>query len=591
MGEQRADCGEPLAWIESPAGVRLLTGLQRADPLRTVSDLDRTLAPATVWRALALDYEFGAQLEPRVGSAPSGSPLGWVWSFSRCRSFSPGQAAEELGRMVARLSPDQRVAALADIDDAIDQMAYSDRVAQIQRWIAAGDCYQVNFSFPLRMRTIGHPLALFQALRERQRAPWAACILTGERSILSLSPELFVEKTGSTLRCRPMKGTRPRGADRESDAANRTHLDTAEKDRAENVMIVDLLRNDLGRVATPGSVVVERLFEIESYPTVHQMVSGLRAEAPAVGAAGVIAALFPCGSITGAPKVRAMQIIRELEQTPRGIYTGAIGALAPTGDFALNVAIRTLALEPDGSAVLGIGSGIVADSVAHDEYQECLLKAEFATGQRPPFSLVETLRLEDGRYPRREGHLRRLRESARRLRFNHSEEAVLALLDRLAIDRPSGVHRVRLTLGADGELGSTVQELGGLPAELGFRIAAETIASNDWGLRFKTTRRARYDAALASINQDPELFDLLFCNERGELCEGARSNLFVQTRGRLLTPAEDCGLLPGVLRGELLASGKAVEAVLTPKDLEGAEAIYLGNALRGLIPVAWHRES
>lgn len=573
---------DAFALIESPDGMRVFSGLRRAAAIRSTEDLDALLAPGGEARVVALDYEFGYLIEPRAGEKAA-DDRGWVWTFGETALVRPPDVDAYLDRVCATLSEDLRCAAVCAPTIGLDEAAYVAGVEKIQAWIAAGDCYQVNFSFPLRLGTIGHPLAVFAALRKRQRGTWSACIVTPQRRIVSCSPELFVRRQGDELICRPMKGTRPRGADSAGDAALRQELDAAAKDRAENVMIVDLLRNDLGRIAVPGSVCVDGLFEVESYPTVHQMVSSIRARAPGCSMAKVIRALFPCGSITGAPKVRAMQIIAELEQEPRGIYTGAIGTLLPDDDFALNVAIRTLDLHGDGSATLGVGSGIVADSVPADEYRECLLKAQFATGMRPNFGLIETMRLEDGEVKRRGTHLARLARSAGQLGFPLDPSAVDQDLQRHADAHPRGVYRLRLRLTEDGKLATTVSPLEDLPDSQQIRISAQRLDSSDHGLRFKTTRRALYNEALRAL--PPGVFDVIFLNQRDELCEGARSNLFLQIDNRLLTPSLNCGLLPGVLRAELLKSGQAIEAVLGLDDLRRAEAIFVGNALRGLVPV------
>jgi para-aminobenzoate synthetase/4-amino-4-deoxychorismate lyase len=577
--------GEPLAIVESPTSLRVLTGLRAATPLATFEDLERATAPSPTWRAMVLDYEFGARLEPNAVTTVAGA-AGWVWTFDDCREWPRDAAPTVLAGMLDALPADERDAAIADVEIGCGEADYARCLQRISRLIADGDCYQINYGFPLHFRAIGHPLALYARLRQRQQAPHAACLITPQRRIVSLSPELLVERTGEALLCRPMKGTRARGQTDGEDSSLRAALQHSEKDRAENVMIVDLLRNDLGRIAEVGSVSVERLFEIQAYPTVYQMVSTIRARAPGKSVADVVRALFPCGSITGAPKLRAMQIIGELEGRPRGLYTGSLGCLAPNGDLALNVAIRSIELGADGTATMGVGSGVVADSEPASEYRECLLKANFLTAMAPAFRLIETMLLEEGRIARLDRHLQRLVRSAARLGMSLPDEpAVRADLAALAAHMASGRHRVRLTLGAAGDHSLAAEPLTSLPANLQAVLAAERVRSDDWGLRFKTTRRAMYDRALASLAGAPAVFDAIFLNERGELCEGARSNLFLQFGSELVTPAESCGLLPGVLRGELLETGRVVERVLCRDDLARADAVYMGNALRGLLSV------
>jgi para-aminobenzoate synthetase/4-amino-4-deoxychorismate lyase len=371
-----------------------------------------------------------------------------------------------------------------------------------------------------------------------------------------------------------MKGTAPRSSSAEI-------LRASEKDQAENLMIVDLLRNDLGRVADNGSVVVERLFDIEDYPTVWQMVSEVSARIGPRSLAELLSALFPCGSITGAPKVRAMQIAAELENTARGIYTGALGWLAPNGDFRLNVAIRTLTLNAAKTGQLGIGSGIVADSQAPAEWQECLLKARFLYDCDPGLKLIETLRRENGEYPRLAGHLARLRHSAAWFGFALDEAA---LLQQIEAQPASGLWRIRLTLAKSGDLEVQSFSLAAEPDGVRQAQWAEVrIDSTNPLRRHKTTERHIYDAALHTLRPNSPLFDVIFLNERGEVAEGARSNVFVERDGVFLTPPLASGCLPGVLRAELLASGEARETVLLPTDL--ADGLWLGNALRGLIRV------
>ncbi len=474
---------------------------------------------------------------------------------------------------LAAIPPETRCAGIGGLERGTDFEAYAQTIGRIQALIKAGDCYQVNDTFPLHFTWFGHPLALYAALRQRQPVRYGGIVVSKQGALVSLSPELFLERRGDTLTTRPMKGTAPRSSDPDK-------LRHSEKNQAENLMIVDLLRNDLGRIAQTGSVTVDSLFDIEEYPSVWQMVSQVSASAPGVPIDPILRALFPCGSVTGAPKIRAMQIIGELESEPRGLYTGALGWLAPEGDFRLNVAIRTLELHPDGRGKMGIGSGIVSDSDAAAEWRECLMKAAFLTELDPGFRLIETLRRTEGHYPRLHAHLNRLASSAAWLGFDCDREAI----ERLLAQQPdSGDWRIRLTLAKDGRCEVTATPL--VAEAPGTRLALwspERIDSRHPLRRHKTTLRPQYDAALHDLAERPELFDVLFCNERGEVCEGARSTVFVERDGRLLTPPLDSGALPGVLRAELLASGRAVETRLYPADLAGG--FWLGNAVRGLRP-------
>ncbi len=531
----------------------------------------RLLGEQTGWTVAAIGYELGYLLEPRsapAGWQPGETVLARFWRFRERLALSEAEAEAWLSAQGA-----DDIAGIGDLAPALDESGYQLAVARIKRFISDGDCYQVNFTFPMEFSWFGSPLAVYAHLRQRQPVRYGGFVGNPQGGFVSLSPELFLERHGERLSTRPMKGTAPRSMPSEI-------LRDSVKDRAENLMIVDLLRNDLGRLAEPGSVSVDRLFGIEAYPTVWQMVSAVSARIGRQNFEAVLRALFPCGSITGAPKIRAMQIIGELEGGPRGLYTGALGFLAPNGDFRLNVAIRTLELASGHRGKMGVGSGIVADSLPEAEWRECLLKAEFLRSLDPGFQLIETLRRENGVYPMWAGHLARLRRSAQWFGFPLDEQRLCRELGR----QPSqGIWRIRLTLDKAGDIDIQAVELDDTPPSVRLaELAEERIDSSDPLRLHKTTARHLYDAALRGLPADSPVFDLIFANERGEIAEGARSNVFVERDGVLLTPPLACGALPGVLRAELLASGRAREAVLYPADLSGD--FFLGNALRGLMP-------
>ena len=534
------------------------------------------------WVTLAADYELGYALEPSLAARlpQAGRPLLRAWRWRRYDELDRASTDALIECALALLPLDARVAGLGELTFGLDEREYRAALERIRQLIGAGDCYQVNYTFPVHAQAYGHPLALYSRLRAAQPVRHGAYLQHADGAILSRSPELFVAREGERLITRPMKGTAPRG---QAQA-----LAASDKDRAENLMIVDLIRNDLGRLAPKGGVRVERLFEIEDYATLHQMTSTVVAAPVDAGLGEIFSALFPCGSVTGAPKIRAMEIIRELETTPRGLYCGAFGWLAPGGRFSLNVPIRTMELDHCGAAHMGIGSGIVADSDAAAEWAECHVKARFATQLKPDFALFETLRCDGGKhpYPLLERHLRRLGDSASALGISFDAGTARVMLARtaaaLADDGPS--HRVRLALSADGSLAITHAALDPLPARATVCLAKDTLSADDYLLRHKTTRRERYDRALQQAISAGH-FDALFFNDAGELCEGARSNVFLKIDGRLLTPALRCGLLPGVMRQTLLDAGEATEARLYQHDLERAEAIYVSNALRGLVAV------
>ena len=562
--DRRAPAGEPAAWLFE----RHFSLLEVVDR-KTLDEALQQLDSEPAWTVVALEYELGYLLEPRSappGWQPDGRPLARFWRFHERSEMN----AEAAAGWLADNAPGQP-AGVANWREAIDENAYLVAVDRIKTLISAGDCYQVNFTFPVEFDWFGAPLDLYARLRQRQPVRYGGFVGDGRQGIVSLSPELFVERRGDRLLTRPMKGTAPLDAPPEA-------LRDSLKDRAENLMIVDLLRNDLGRIADSGSVRVDSLFAIEDYPTVRQMVSEISASVTGRRFAEILPALFPCGSITGAPKIRAMQIIGELEAGPRGIYTGAFGWLAPDGDFRFNVAIRTLELAADGRGRMGIGSGIVADSEGAAEWAECRLKAGFLRDCDPGLQLIETLRRDGGVYPMWQGHLARLRHSAAWLGFPLDEQA---LCRKLAEQPTTGTWRVRLTLDQAGGIAVQSFPLAATPSEIqDVVLAGSAIDADDPLRRHKTTARQLYDAALRDL--PAACFDAIFLNQRGEIAEGARSNIFVERDGILLTPPLDSGALPGVLRASLLASGRAREAVLYPADL--AEGFWLGNALRGLLP-------
>jgi para-aminobenzoate synthetase/4-amino-4-deoxychorismate lyase len=443
-------------------------------------------------------------------------------------------------------------------------------------------------------------VALYARLRARQRVPYGALVaLPGGAALLSFSPELFVRHAGGTLVTRPMKGTAPASGDDAVDAGRAAALAQDVKNRAENLMIVDLLRNDLGRIAVTGSVEVPALFEVKRYGGVLQMTSTVQARLrPDTTLEALFAALYPCGSITGAPKRRTMEIIHELEPDPRGIYTGAIGWFDPPaagaafgaqfGDFCLSVPIRTLALgPPQGGArrgELGVGAGIVHDSDAADEYAECGLKARFLTGLGNEFEIFETLRasrIEGCRHL--EQHLDRLAASCRYFGYPFETGAArAALIEACLAMTPGQLHRLRLSVLPSGEMAVQSAQLAPLSEPVVLLLASETTHSGDVFLRHKTGVRSRYDAAWRAA-EARGAFDALFFNERGELTEGGRSNVFVRFGSLWFTPPLACGVLPGVMRAVLLAAPawNASERVITRAMLEEADDIVVCNALRG----------
>jgi para-aminobenzoate synthetase / 4-amino-4-deoxychorismate lyase len=470
----------------------------------------------------------------------------------------------------------------------LDEAAHAAAVARIRDAIASGDTYQVNLVFSLNGILSGLPRDLFAGLLAPGEAPYAA-FLDGESwAIASLSPELFFGRAGGRVVMRPMKGTRARGRFGAEDQRLASALAASEKDRAENLMIVDMVRNDLGRVAAPGSVEVERRFEIERFPTVWQMTSTVGATSDA-RLSELFSALFPCASVTGAPKAATMRIIRELEPEPRGAYCGAIGFLGPGGRARFSVAIRTLELDlRDSKFRYGVGSGVTWDSNAAEEWRECLAKARVLEGAPPEFELIETMRFEPERgIELLDLHLERLAASSDFFGFSTRKDSIEGGVRAEVLARCAGLpqcsHRVRLALARNGTVKIEAEPFESDRRAWSVSVARQPVPSMNPFLFHKTTNRSLYE--LARVSAPAGTDEVVLFNEHGELTEGTRTNLFVRIGSQWLTPPREAGLLAGVFRESLLRSGQAIEATLYPRDLARASAIRLGNALRGWIGV------
>lgn len=534
-------------------------------------------------------YEAGLALEPRLAphaDARSGStgPLVWLGLFDTAEII----AAEEMPSWLAAHS--EGSASLGPLEPALSPGAYNAAFEALREAIHAGDIYQANLTYPLTGSYRGDPVTLYAALRSSASAGYGGMIFDGSHWLLSFSPELFVSLEGSRAKVKPMKGTRPRSEDPQTDKALAEELAGSVKDRAENLMIVDLMRNDLSRVAVPGSVQVDAPFAIESYPTVHQMVSSVRAQlSDDKGAMDLIRAIFPCGSITGAPKIRAMELINTVERDARGPYCGAIGRIGSDGNAAFNVAIRTLRLTPiengQGTAVLGVGSAIVADSDPLAERRECEVKAGFARASSanstaPAFDLIETMLFDpEHGIAMLELHLARIKKSAKTLGFEFDRHAARNQIHALCFDL-EGAAKLRLLSARSGAIALETQ-----PLPEPFEDPAPVVAlpnpldPSDWRLSHKTSDRGFYEDALAAA-KGMEASEAILVRADGLVTEGSFTNVFVEHDGILLTPPASLGLLPGVLREYLIEKGQAREAELTLDDL--ANGFQLGNAVRGL---------
>jgi len=518
-----------------------------------------------------VSYEAAAALNPELSALETGDlPLVWFGIFTE--RLAATTWGDDSGTNDCLISTPELV---------IDRHVYIGAVNSIRESIARGETYQVNLTTRQRFIVSGDPFTLYRRMCRNQQAPFCAWLDIGTHFILSASPELFFSLENDLLTMKPMKGTAPRRPGADDDRRQREQLAASPKERAENLMIVDLVRNDLAVIAETGSVEVTDLFGVETFPTVHQMTSTVTARIrPEVGLTDIFRALFPCGSVTGAPKRRTMEIIKGLEATPRGLYCGAIGYVSPGREAAFSVAIRTVVVETDtGNGEIGIGSGITWDSDPGSEFQECLDKGAFMVRDSSPFQLIESLRFDQEGYLLLDQHLLRLAGSAEYFGFSLDLDVLRKQLGQLG-QSLSGSHKVRILLSMDGSFTLGAQPLSEPDAASFAKIALSQhrVTTSDPFLYHKTSRRALYDRELQA---HPDCYDVVFLNERGELTEGCFNTVVLSLHGELLTPALDCGLLPGVLREELLQVGAVRETVLKLDDLYRADRIWLVNSVRG----------
>ncbi|MFH0785200.1 MAG: aminodeoxychorismate synthase component I [Pseudomonadota bacterium] len=497
---------------------------------------------------------------------------------------------------------------LENIKPNMHKEEFIEALELVRRYIGAGDTYQVNYTMKLLFDFFGSPEKLYSILRRNQSVGYGAYIRNGEERILSFSPELFFRKTEAEITARPMKGTAQRGKDSIEDLANCRELHNDQKNRSENVMIVDLLRNDLARLMHghgQSRIFVDSLFDVEVYESLLQMTSTVKATTGASAMKNLkltelFRALFPCGSITGAPKIRTMQIIDELEKGPRGVYTGAIGYFAPNGTAVFNVPIRTVRLW-GSQGEMGIGAGITYDSVPEDEWHESLLKGQFLTNRQPEFHLFETLLWqEDTGYYLFEEHLQRLENAAIFFQFSCNIQAIRLRLAQVERDFSGKSFRVRLVLEKDGRVTVSAEATvaparTSLPAVPG-KLADDHVELIDFSpirvntdatwLFFKTSKRELFDKEYARA-LDQGFYEHIFLNEAGAVTEGCITNIIIFSEGRYKTPPVTCGLLPGVMRGRLLAddSRPLFEEELTEEDVRSAEAVFVCNSVRGVVRV------
>jgi len=543
-----------------------------------------------------ISYEAGLCLEDIVPFEPgSDFPLLWfgVYEAPIIYDHRNGcfRGSESMERLLAQYEPRQdRSCRVENVRNTVAKEEYIRDIIAVREAIARGDTYQVNYTFKHKFDFRGNPGDLFFNLCMKQSASYACFIRCAGMDILSLSPELFFHRSGNHVFVKPMKGTIERGIDSADDVLKAEELHNSIKNRAENVMIVDLLRNDLGRISRTGSVRVDKLYEIEKYETLFQMTSTVRAELnPDVRWFDLFKSMFPCGSVTGAPKINTMRIIDRLEKESRGVYTGSIGFISPDNVSTFSVAIRTVVLdEAEGHGEMGIGSGIVYDSGPESEYDECLLKADFLTSEYTDLQLIETMLWQDGEFFLLDLHLRRLAESAEYFQFDHDRDRVIqAMTTESEKFCDQMKYRVRLLLHRSGEITIASSKLDDAdPVPKRVKFSTERTNPDDRFLYHKTTNRELYNSEFQKARAGG-YYDFLFLNSRGEVTEGAISNIVIENNGRLYTPPIRCGLLNGVFRRHLFEKGFPIEEkVLFERDISEAEKLYVINSVRGVVEVS-----
>ena len=558
---------EKLGWLIFSDPVRELVANSASDVQDVIHKVERAIAKGghcVGWVTYEAAPAFDKALHPRSGDQP------YAWF----REYRSRECIDSLPLPSGAFSLKRERVALT-------RAQYSSRIRETKRYLKEGATYQVNFTFPIEYSFAGDPFDLFCQLQLNQQSKHSLFIDSGDTVVCSVSPELFFTMRGRDLVSRPMKGTASRRPDTERDIAEEESLKKSGKNAAENVMIVDMIRNDLGRICDPSSVRVKSLFDLERFPTVFQATSTVCGKTSA-GLWEIFSALFPCASVTGAPKVETMKIIRGLEPGPRGIYTGAIG-YASADQSAFNVGIRTLVIDKSGKAKYGVGSGIVWESDADQEYDECLAKAEVLATRIPPFELLETmLWVEEAGYILLDEHMARLSASARYFGYRCGIASIRRSLEKRA-QAFHGRTMVRLRVKASGQATITAKPLQRKDdAAWHVAVAAARADNADRFLYHKTTYRDFYDAILASR---PDLDDLLILNSSGELTESCKANVVVVIGGQHYTPPIQCGVLAGTYREAMLRSGELHERILRRSDLMRADEVYLINSVRGKIPI------
>lgn len=520
-----------------------------------------------------VSYEAAPAFQAEMVTQPAGEmPLVWFGIFN-----APPKAPV--------LSEEQEPYKVSEWKMASSVEHYQKGIQQIKQAIEEGDTYQVNYTERLSAEFSGSDLAFYRQLARNQQADYGAYLNLGRFRVLSASPELFFKVRNGKLTAKPMKGTAPRGRTTQEDQEQVAALLASKKEQSENLMIVDLLRNDMSRLAKRGSVKADPLFTVETYPTVHQLTSTIEAQLDKeTTVLEWFQALFPCGSITGAPKISTMKYIAGLEQTPREVYCGAIGFITPNKDAVFNVPIRTVVIDREkGTARYGVGGGVTWDSTSEGEYKELQTKAEVLTAKRPVFSLLESLKLENGQYPLLDYHLARLQDSANYFHFPGNIQQAESELMKLAEKHPQGIYKVRLLQNKAGKLELEAQETAAIGQPVRCAIALSAVDGKNPFLFHKTTHREVYNKASEGLPKD--VFSILLWNEKQQLTEFTIGNLVLEKAGRFFTPPISCGLLAGTFRQQLLDQQRIEEKVLDKKELETCDAIWLINSVRGWLKV------
>lgn len=548
-----------------------------------------------------ITYEAGCTMMD-IPYHPSSTPLLEFYAFHAPHSLPQEDMVGFLSQYADKNSTSSLPAdhaAISALEPTITFDTYKQALTRIAQGLSLGEFYQLNYTFPLSFKLHGSVAVLFSHLRMQQKVAYGAWLSLGDRDVLSLSPELFFKKTGNTITCKPMKGTIKRGLTSEEDNANTHYLQNDPKSRAENLMIVDLLRNDLSRISEKFSVTVEELFKIETYETLHQMVSTISSRiSPALTFGEILDALFPCGSITGAPKHAAMHMIHQLEPFPRQIYTGAMGYITPKGDMCMNVPIRTMTIHKNGYGEMGVGSGIVADSDILSEWEECLLKAKFLSTPNKNFNLLEAFLLPAGEQKplHLERHLKRLHNSAQTFNFVFDEHTIRQKIEKFCSAHskihPHASHKVRLAYSYDGHIDMSATPITVSPHPLEIDLETEYHPDpEDIFLYHKTTYRKPYDD-IWHKGQSKGLYDMLLINRNGIITEATRHNFFIRKNGHYYTSPLSVGLLNGIQRELLLETNPHFhEKPLFIQDLLEADDFYLSNAVRGMVKVVLNAKS